>query len=124
MLAIDDQFRAFVTRHATASFPRSQWISDGVMQVYVRTGPRYVKGEMRRGITIANVEVVAAEQRRGHFSRFLAQVEDHVRTHDLGFLFVEGVLNPALANHLTKRGYERLPMIGAPEVLGDYVKLI
>jgi N-acetylglutamate synthase-like GNAT family acetyltransferase len=105
-----------------SKFTRSLWFKHGKVEVYVRAGSEfYDKRSKARvpAIAIANVLVKEKLQRKGHFTRFLAEIETLAK--ELGYqsVFVEQVGNPHLRNFLLKNGYAQVGE--KPEHLSDTV---
>ena len=100
------------------------WLDDGIVRAYIRIGKRYLRGSMRHGLTLANVEVAEEHQRKGHLKLLLTELEEFARERGFEFVFVEQVLNLNLSRHLDERGYEPYDHMDImPEGLGDYLKL-
>ncbi|MDD5371251.1 MAG: hypothetical protein PHQ40_19385, partial [Anaerolineaceae bacterium] len=84
--------------------PQNKWFRIDWVDVYLRTGRRFIYEEPEFCITIANVQVAPSKKKgKGIFTRFLESVEE------LGYtVYIENVLNPRLADFFNRRGYHKL----------------
>jgi|MudIll2142460700_1097286.scaffolds.fasta_scaffold01358_4 GNAT superfamily N-acetyltransferase len=100
----------FIADHAQKlrGFPRSSYVRErGIQQLYVRLGPRYIKGEKRPVVLdIANVIVAERYRGKGRFTALLARLR---RDYFDIPIYLESVLNPRLVQHLRRIGCEELP---------------
>jgi ribosomal protein S18 acetylase RimI-like enzyme len=76
-------------------------------KVYLRITRRYINGQQRDSVDLANIEVLPEFQRRGIFSAILAACENEAQSRD-AVVFVESVLNKIVVDKLVKEGYHEL----------------
>ncbi len=74
------------------------------MKVYVRKGHHMIGDTVESTFDVANISVPENLQKGGLFTYWLKTAEAEASERDL-IVFVESVLNPHLAEFLTKRGY-------------------
>ena len=77
------------------------------LKAYIRLTNRYIKGEVVMAIDMANVEVDAEYQRKGHFTKFINELES-IAKHTDRILYVESIQHEYLYDSLLKRGYQEI----------------
>lgn len=94
----------FLKRRSSSKYPRSEWIEEPFLSIYVRSGPRFIDVENLddvrlhlRFLTIANVN--AEPMGQGHFTRFIENIEKKHHT------YVECVGTPRFKKFFLNRGY-------------------
>lgn len=93
----------FVTTRMGQPCPRAR-LSLGPVEVYVRITTRYLGGEMRPTIDLADVTVLEEHRNRRLFTSVLAHLEALARQHDR-CIYVESIISPIVRLTLTRRGY-------------------
>ena len=97
-------------------FPESRWFrSCEEQEVYIRRCKKIIKHVSIDFIVVANIHTQEADQKKGHFTRFL----DHLESLNVN-LYVENVHNPCLSPLLIRHGFKRVVM-DAPDLC--YFKL-
>ena len=81
---------------------RNTWLYGDGIEIYVRKGIH--AAHPGASLDIANVGVQEALQRRGIFSRWLAEAETLARGR-FQYVYIENVLNEFLPAFLVKQGY-------------------
>lgn len=99
MLTICEQVDEFV--HSSS---RNQWLSDGILEVYVRKSIRFFDNQKLTTFDIANIHSINPQYKgKGYFKSFMKKVESIGRP-----VYVENIQNPYLVEMLEKNGYEIL----------------
>ncbi|MBL4833933.1 MAG: hypothetical protein JKY26_08160 [Pseudomonas sp.] len=81
----------------------SAHITCGKINAYMRIAYHRIEGQFAETLDIGSVECI--EPGKGHFTRFLTEVERLADKH--GFpVFVESIMNPDLLGSLVRRGYQ------------------
>ena len=84
-----------------ASSSTNSWVSDGILDIYVRKGYHFFDGVCTYTLDVANISSIEPEyEGHGHFKRFMLHVES--KGHPV---FVECIHNPLLVEMLEKNGY-------------------
>lgn len=94
--------------------PSRRWLTlpDYRMNLYARCTSRVLDDrKVHKTVDIATVKVGDNHRGKGHFKRFIAEVESFAMLHGLT-VFVESVHNARLASHLQRRGYSRSGLDG------------
>lgn len=93
---INELFDAFLK-----SKYRDMWVTDGILDIYIRKGNRVLEDRMVGTIDIANIaEIDDKYKGQGYFKRFMLHVESTGYT-----VYVENVTNMQLMEKLEKHGY-------------------
>lgn len=123
MDAIAAQIRTLAsTQVLRPAIPHRQWLEGDGISLYVRVGPRFVKGAVGRAITVASVEVDEEVQRQGRLTSLMGFVEEFATQEQMDFVVVESIMNPVMVGFLRRRGYEQIGE-GIGEGIGaDFVK--
>lgn len=79
---------------------RNEWLSDGLMNVYVRKGYHFIEGKTKICLDIANV--VVYKQKQGTWTKFLWEAH---KINPWYCTFVECVNNKHLVKWLLKNGF-------------------
>jgi N-acetylglutamate synthase-like GNAT family acetyltransferase len=89
---------------------RNCWLNYPDFHVYVRKGYHRINQANPVSMTfdIANIDVEARQRGKGIFTDWLTLVERETKSAGLEAVYVENVLNPRLADFLTRRGYTKL----------------
>ena len=101
-MTIIEQLVEFISDSDKKKFGNSKWISDDVMQVYVRKGYHLIFGKTHTCLDLANVTVIESKQGQGLWRNFLAEA------HSLNpweATYVECVHNQILAQSLLRNGW-------------------
>jgi GNAT superfamily N-acetyltransferase len=100
-----DQLNRFVEESLKSPFTKNQMIDFGPLSGYIRVATHHIDGALRRTLDIGRVEVTPKQQGKGHFSKFLNQIERMAHKNGL-VVFVESIQNETLINALQNRGYQ------------------
>ena len=82
---------------------RNSYIYEEHIEVYVRKSKRFIEGETRDFLDIANVTVEEKYRNQGVFTEFLKRASKTGRN-----IFVESILNPALEHICEKQGFTKV----------------
>lgn len=93
----------FVEQNAESKFTRNGNIECSHVFAFMRIARHNIDGKITKTLDIGRVE--SEENNRGHFSRFLKEVERLAKKHQL-VVFIESILNPDLVSMLKRRGYQ------------------
>lgn len=120
----EDNVWAFMAAQRQSSIPRSQWFNEGEVNVYLRASQYHYNLETREfewAAGVSNVNVKAHSRQRGHFSRFLARLEQEAKAMNYQHVRVEEVTNPFLARYLERQGYT---IHGIADISPIYIKTL
>lgn len=118
----EDNVWAFLAAQRKSRIPRSQWFSEGEVNVYLRASQYHYNRETREfewAAGVSNVNVNTHARQLGHFSRFLFRLEHEARILDYAHVRVEEVTNPFLARYLERSGYT---VHGMADISPIYIK--
>lgn len=99
MCTIIEQIDEFVYSSA-----KNKWLSDGILEIYVRKSVRFFDNQKVTTFDVANIRTIDPEyEHKGYFRAFMEKVES------IGLpVYVENIQNPYLVNILEKNGYRIL----------------
>lgn len=103
----------------------NQWLTNNIMDVYVRLGKRLLPTkqvgepvryglESVRCLDIANIIVDPEYQHKGYFKAFLEDAEDVCKDVGVQVIYVENVINKFLARYLRRQNYRLFTDNGEP----------
>ena len=82
---------------------RNAWITDGIVDVYVRKSFRTIEGNNIHTFDIANIKIEKENQGKGYFKDFILYLESLELN-----VYVESVYNEDLKSMLIKNGYKKV----------------
>lgn len=84
---------------------RNEWISSGLLNIYVRKGRHIIQSKMAETIDVANVQIHTNKERgKGRFTTWLHHAEREADQRGW-YVRVECILNRRLVHYLERRGY-------------------
>ena len=101
---LKDAVLGFIAAVKRRELPSSRWLQVDPIKVYIRYGRRLVNGERHIALTIANIDVDEALQKRGYFTTFLKKCLDICQEQEL-VLFVESVCSEHVERVLKREGF-------------------
>jgi GNAT superfamily N-acetyltransferase len=111
------KFEADVVLKALSRNDRHWFDLAGRGGIYLRRSKMVLKNEERHGLHIVNVGVSEEYRRQGVFSSAVGVVEEAAAHMNVGYVFVETILNPVLVPALKKLGYTVVRRNHAPIVI-------